>query len=538
MQRRQFLQTTGTVTLASLATANAIGSDNPTTHANSRGSHQPTTGNWFDPTRTWHFFDRWAFDHLEYLSLRQGQPEWQPEATFTHPPIGNLSAWPTVFQDKPSGQWRMLYSADWKPYRLMLAESDDGRTWRPSPQPEIQPVGGKVAPHHLFTLPGGSGGGVYLDPIAADGFPFKVFVHQQGQPVHDRAIANPKHPWHEAAKRVGVKRYINEEFTLVSRDGLRWEPRFDLSWSLPDWHPEPPIFGFYNHHTKQHTMTVRPGWGDRRQCLQTTNDFKNWSGPELLLQPDWQDEELVELYGLPVFPYGDGYVGLLWMFHCESSEPTRGFNRFTGPLDCQLAFSHDGLRFTRGSREPLIGLGAPGQAIGGAIEPSCLVETDEEIRIYSSASKVHHGRSSEAKRKGVKDIASITLHTLRKDGLTCLESTGDQGQFISKPLVLFSQKLEVNASAAHGEVRFQLTDQESRPIQGFSFDDSIPLTSGDALKFPIRWKQAQLTDVVGKIVRLEARLRHARLFALRGHFHFIDAQDRSLIQDGQSLKPT
>lgn len=395
-----------------------------------------------------------------------------------------------------------------------------------------------MAPHHLFTLPDGSGGGVYFDPIAADGFPFKVFVHQQGQPVHDRAIANPKHPWHETAKRVGVKRYINEEFTLVSRDGLHWKPRFDLTWSLPDWHPEPPIFGFYNRHTKQHAMTVRPGWGDRRQCLQTTEDFRNWTGPELLLQPDWQDEELIELYGMPVFPYGDGYVGFLWLFHCESTQPTRSFNRFTGPLDCQLAFSHDGLRFTRGPRKPFIGLGTPGEAIGGAIEPSCLVETEEEIRIYSSASKVHHGRSSEVKRKGVKDIASITLHTLRKDGLTFLESAGDQGRFLSKPLVLYSPKLEVNASAPHGEARFQLTDLESRPIQGFTFDDSLAMTSDDSLKFPVRWRKAQLKDVIGKMVRLEVQLRHALLFAIRTHFHFIDAQDRSLIQDGHPLKPT
>lgn len=49
----------------------------------------------------------------------------------------------------------------------------------------------KRAPHHLFTLPDGSGGGVYLDPVATDDFPFKVFVHQHGQEIVARAIANP-----------------------------------------------------------------------------------------------------------------------------------------------------------------------------------------------------------------------------------------------------------------------------------------------------------------------------------------------------------
>ena len=284
----------------------------------------------------------------------------------------------------------------------------------PLPQPNIQPDGKRLAPHHLFTLPDGSGGSVYVDPVAKDGFRFKVFVHQRGKTVADRAIADPNHRWHKIAKQEGEKRYIVDEFTLVSRDGLVWEPRFDMCWSRPDWHPEPPIFGFYHRHSGRHQMTVRPGWGDRRLCIQSTADFLQWSGPESLLQPDALDQELIELYGMPVFPYGDGYVGLPWVFHCESSEPTRGFNRFVGPVDCQLAFSQDGHRFSRGVRTPLIACNELGDHGGGAIQPSCLVETDGELRIYSAATKLPHGKGGEARRNGIADNASILLHTLAK----------------------------------------------------------------------------------------------------------------------------
>jgi hypothetical protein len=31
------------------------------------------------------------------------------------------------------------------------------------------------------------------------------------------------------------------------------------------------------------------------------------------------------------------------------------------------------------------------------------------------------------------------------------------------------------------------------------------------------------------------RLQRARLYSIRGHFHFIDDQDRSLIEDGKPL---
>ena len=530
MDRRAFLKTSGVATTATLATFNArpaaaVGKSDVAT-----ASQQS-----LDTVRTWHFLDLWRFDHFDNLKLQQGQPEWKADATYCEPHIGSLSGWPTVVRDKESGRWRMLYSADWKPYSLMVAESEDGIHWQPLPQPDIQPAGEKRAPHHLFTLPEGSGGGVYLDPVATDGFPFKVFVHQHGQEVVERALADPAHRWHEIAKQEGAKRYLADEFTLVSRDGLRWEPRHDMQWSQADWHPEPPIFGFFNRQTGRHQMTVRPGWGDRRQCIQASSDFLNWSGPEMLLQPDALDEELIELYGMPVFPYGDGYVGLPWIFHCESTEPTRGFNRFVGPLDCQLAFSSDGNRFTRGFRKAFMSRNEPGQHGGGAIQPSCLVETDDQIRIYSAATKLYHGKGRQAKRLGVSDNASIVLHTLRKDGLMHLESEGDWGRFISKPLVLLEDSLTMNASAPHGEVQFQLTDMESQPVDGFTFDDCLAIVLSDSMNADLIWKNGQLKDVVGRIVRLEVRLRHARLYAIRGNLHFIDAQDKWMIEDGKPI---
>ena len=429
----------------------------------------------------------------------------------------------------------MWYSADWKPLKLMVAESDNGRDWTPLAQPSIKPTGPKVAPHHVFTLPDGSGGGVYLDPVAKDGYPYKIFVHQRGELVVERARRNVHHRWHRIAMDEGPKKYIVEDYTLVSRDGLHWEPRPDMAWSSADWHPEPPIFGFYDRQEKRHVMTVRPGWGDRRQCIQSTDDFRNWSGPELILQPDAMDEELIEYYGMPVFPYGDGYVGLPWIFHSQSSDPNRGFNRFRGPVDCQLAFSVDGKRFTKGLRTSFIRRNAPDEHGGGAIQPSSMVETHDELRFYSAATRLPHGRGSEAKKVKMTDNASILLHTLRKDGLMYMESSGDWGRFVTKPLVLLDSALTMNAAAPTGEVLVQLTDLESRPIRGFTFDDFVPLKYKDQLRFPLSWKNKSVNQLAGKIVRVEVQMRHARLFAIRGQLHFIDAQDRWMLEDGKPL---
>ncbi len=522
MDRRNFLKTVSAAGLTVAAFAERGETEVPDE------SIQPAT-------KTWHFWDLWHFDRMSNLVHRQGQPTWRREGTFVDPLMYGHNSWPTVYLDRKTGMWRMLYSISWKPYRLMVAESKDGIRWKPSAQPAIKPSGEKQAPHHIFTLEHGSAGGVYLDPVAADGFPFKVYAHENGEPVFRRALADTRHRWHKIAKAEGVKRYMNDELTLISRDGLNWQADRAMNWGMPDWHPEPPIFGFYHRAKKQHAMTVRPGWGDRRVCLQTSNNFKNWSGPELLFQPDVLDDALIQHYGMPVFPYAGGYIGLLWIFHCSDSGLLVSFNQFQGPLDVQLAYSYDGDRFFRGKREAFIPVNPLGEHGSGGIQSCSMVETDNEIRIYSGAGKVLHGLSGSTKNGRKRGLFSILLHTLRKDGFTFLESKGDWGEFLSKPLTLSRGQLTMNAKAPFGEVRFQITDLKSRPVEGFTFEDCIPLKEDDKIAFPIRWKAGKLQDVVGKVIRLEVQLRNAQLHAFHGRFHFIDAQDLWMLDDGKSI---
>jgi len=528
MDRRRFLQSIGLTGAAGLAATGEI-SPHATGQFRRRSKATATSR-----IKTWLFWDMWHFSRRHNLELCQGRPTWRREATFVDN-VDGLASWPTVYRDNDSGQWRMLYTARWSPYSLMVAESDDGLEFRPLSLPKIKPEGRKLAANHVFTLPSGSCGGVYLDPVAEDGYPFKIFGHQRRKPVLQRALADPKHRWHSIARLEGDKRYLVEEVTLVSRDGLRWEIRPDMNWGLPDWHPEPPVFGFYNHHLERHMMTVRPGWGDRRVCIQSSKDVQTWSGPELLLQPDPSDDELLELYGMPVFNYEGYYVGLLWIFHCETSEPTRGFNRSVGALDCQLAYSYDGVRFNRGMRRPFISVNDPGKHGCGGIEPSCLVETDKEIRIYSSGSKIQHGKGFLARRAGVKNFEAVLLHTLRKDGFMYLRSRGDWADFSSKPLVSFKGGLSMNAEASYGEIHYQLTDVESKPIEGFTFEDCVPLKDKDSLDWQLTWRNNSMDRLADKVIRLEVKLRDARLYAFRGDFHFIDAQDMWMLRDNKRI---
>ena len=164
-----------------------------------------------------------------------------------------------------------------------------------------------------------------------------------------------------------------------------------------------------------------------------------------------------------------------------------------------------------------------------------MVETADEIRIYSSASKVHHGQGRTAAALGITDASSITLHTLRKDGYMYLEGTDDWGRFTTKPLTLLDTGITMNAAAPAGEVRYQLTDMESRPVDGFTFDDCQPMQSADDCNFPLSWGNHDPRELIGRIVRLEVAIRNARLYAFQGHWHFIDAQDRWMIEDEKEL---
>jgi hypothetical protein len=354
-----------------------------------------------------------------------------------------------------------------------------------------------------------------------------------GKAVYERARQDPKHAWHEIALKEGAKNYMVQELTLVSADGLRWTARHDYNWGQPHWHPEPPIFGFWHEKEKRHFMTVRPGWGDRRVCLQDTADFRQWSGPLPLLQPDPLDG-LVEFYGMPVFRYGEAYIGLLWVFHCETSEAPTGFNRGLGPLDTHLTYSFDGRHFQRSMRQPLIPLNPPGEIGGGAIETCSMVETDTELRFYSDASEEQHGRGPK-RNMPHNPRGGIVIHTLRKDGLTYLRSAGGTARFTSKPLTLFEPRLSVNLLARQGEAQFQLSDIKGEPLPGFSFADCEPIAKVDALDLALRWKGKALDELVNKPIRLQAMFRNAHLYAVRGKFHFLDASDLHQLNDGKPI---
>jgi hypothetical protein len=297
------------------------------------------------------------------------------------------------------------------------------------------------------------------------------------------------------------------------------------------------VFAFWNEQTKQHVLAARPGWGDRRQCLRTSPDLKQWSDPKLQFQPDSLDTDApLGMYGMPVVPVGDraAYVGLLWIFHNSSSEPVGSFNQFFGTMDAELVYSYDGVRFSRTTRQPFLKRNPIPKPGCVQIRPCSIVSTDESILIYSEGHRGAHGRERSEQKQASDPLSCLVLHRLRRDGWMYLASQGDWARIQTKPFALLRHGIRLNAAAPYGEVQFQLTDEHSQPLEGFTFEQCIALRRDDSLSHELRWK-SEAAWPLEQPIRLELKFRQANIYALSMTHHFLDAHDMWLLKDSKPL---
>ena len=93
--------------------------------------------------------------------------------------------------------------------------------------------------------------------------------------------------------------------------------------------------------------------------LTRTKDFRRWPAAKLLVHPDAQDPFDISFYGACYFPY-PGRQELHGMF-------LPVFHGVTDHVDMQIAFSRDGLVWSRPERRPIAPLGPPGSGDEGQI---------------------------------------------------------------------------------------------------------------------------------------------------------------------------
>lgn len=474
------------------------------------------------------FFDDWHLHNRINLDRKIGNPKFIPESIFRDPIADSAWGYPTVIQDPNTDIWKCYYQGETKEsghHVPLLAESEDGVEWTIPDLTDRVSLKKRFAPNQLFEADGFSEWcGVYADPNAENTDEWlKAFVNF----------------------KPGEKLRLEGKLG-TSPDGMQWKIHDDIQW-----HPtgaDPGMFIFWNPYRKSYVLSVRPGLADRRQAISETKDWKTFTEPSLILQPDALDTPSALFYGMPVIQYDQMFIALLWVYHTDPIlrwddkfkgllEMNEGDDiaRVMGKIDCQLAYSLNGWHFQRTLREPLIANGEPGDPTSGCVYPTSIVNYKDKIRIYSSASVGEHAqlRSDPDSRQG-----SIFMHELRKDGFIYLEPPGGTGEINTKWILWNSGELSINASLPYGDVLVEIMDDRGEIIPGYSYEDSIPFR-GDSVNWEPKWSgNKNMSQLAGKVIKIGLRISNGRLYAVRGDYQFLTiAESRRYIVSGDQPKP-
>ena len=478
-----------------------------------------------DSSSTILFFDDWYIQRRENLVRRIGRPKLIPEGIFVDPDLDASWGYPTVFHDAQSGKWRCLYEGqihrDYaKPgkklaHLAVVIESDDGVRWEIPDLTERVPIPDRIQPHQVLPLESfGEWGPCFYDTHTDNAEErIKAFVvsydHKEGLwPALNQRTESPQ----------------RHSPLYVSSDGLSWKLLKGSSW-----HPygiDPSVSAFWNPIRESYSIAARPNFGDRRISIYETLDWQTFSEPEVAIRTDAQDLPASETYGMPIFPYGNIFVGLLWIYSPKQSR--------WGKVHCQLAYSYNGKNFQRALREQFLPNAEPGDFGYGCIYPCSMVVTeDNKIRIYSSASKGEH-----AQLIGRPDLGegAILMHELRLDGFSYFEPPGGPGSFTTRVFYFHGEKLTLNVQAPQGEVRVQVTENDGKPFEGYTFEDCIPF-KGDDLFWEPRWKDNKtVSKFLDDAVRLEVQIYNGRIYSIRGDFIVIHAGEYKQLK-AQGVRP-
>lgn len=251
-----------------------------------------------------------------------------------------------------------------------------------------------------------------------------------------------------------------------------------------------------------------------------SSDFLHWSKPEILATPDDEDGRHVEFHTTPVFFHKGVYFCLNQIMRArgERTETKADF------MHIELMISRDGLQWERPFRDvPFIASGEQAFSNGGIFTNSTPVVLDDSIRFYyggyNSGAVGGGARLTDASQQSGIGFATIPLDRFAgirpvalSDQTTLKKPLEHVGQVTTKPIDLDGiSSLTVNANAEGGSVRIELLSEDGYRIEGFTKDDSLPITR-DSLAGEVAWRGSPNLPTGPHLLRIH--LEHAELFAI------------------------
>ncbi len=273
-----------------------------------------------------------------------------------------------IWQDK--GRYHMIYTAS---EGHCYAASDDAYNWTRPDLNEVDYNGSKK--NNLLASLAEGATGTFEDPSAP---PEERFKAMGGRMYWSDPDTGEELDGEEAGRRVKAEQEADEY------SGPRAEiTGHMLAWTSPDrihWTPleEPlayrPVNGgisaAYDPHHESYfcyiqlmgypsevlegigVSNLEQGMQIRTIGFSRTDDFLNWHAPKLIHHPDAEDPPDISFYGANYFPYpgrDDLHGMLIPVYH-----------QIASTIDGQIAFSRDGLYWSRPERRAILPLGVEG----------------------------------------------------------------------------------------------------------------------------------------------------------------------------------
>jgi hypothetical protein len=208
------------------------------------------------------------------------------------------------------------------------------------------------------------------------------------------------------------------------------------------------------------------------------------------------------LYNLDAVAYESVMLGMFAIFHGDGVGESSRYHM----NDLTLGYSRDGFHWHRPDRRAFIGVGEKRPDWNGTNVQSaggCCLVVGDQLWFYVS------GRRP-------RDVCSMGLATLRRDGFASLDAGDEEGVLVTRPVVFSGKHLFVNADCDQGELRVELLrddvmdsiDRTVPIIEPFSRGNCSPVRA-DATLQQVKWANA----LVGQKVRFRFFLKRGRLYS-------------------------
>lgn len=455
------------------------------------------------------------FDDAWIDSSRHVTRHWFPAKLYPEPIVVHDRPWESralalygSIWPSPSGGWRMYYSTfvPGVSYShetdtpilpgLMLAESADGLSWEKPTLDIARWVDGQ--PTNISYQSGKhiDSPSVLYDPDDASA-PWKMVAFTFNQ--LDGGWANPDWGLHGFSSQDGL------HWKPVREDGLPMLRAGDRTNIMPE-----RIDGEYRIYTRHPEMAKQTG--GRAIYLSRSQDFRNWSEPELVLAPDLTDNHDVEFYGMPVFRRHGWYIGLLEYWRDE-----------VDTIEVHLAFSRDGRTWQRAQPHvPFIAATYPWNLKWSSCVSNGPIILHEQMVFYFGGRHTSHHFDS-AQLHGAIGYASLPL-----DRFCAIEGAWNGGAFTTPPFewpggylaVNADTRAEFNSHPAHctGEISVEVLDEAGYPFPDWSEDQSARFRGNthcrcSASPGQVCWPSGRsLQELKGQSIRLSFHLLEARLY--------------------------